>query len=415
MFDGQIYNQQKGASMGITFAPPYSCLAVGYLEETKLFPITLPKHFNNTICKIIEENYKRYMDDGIVPLPIDANSMIFLQCLNDLHPNLTFTLEEPTVDQDKNIQSINFLDIKIIEDENNYITTELYYKATNSHQYLDFRSNHPTHTKKNIPMNLAKKIMTFNTKEEKIKEDLQNLEKWLHKCNYPSEIIKKGFNKARSNSKEHKENKDNIIPFVTTNYSNMDYKQVTKKIDNLLKTCKNDKLKDIFKESKIVLSMKQPPNLKNILMKSEFSKDEPKKPEGLYKCTRSNCNICKLYLQEVKEFECADRSIWKIKCHINCRSKNVIYYLICNCCQEVSYIGKTTNLRQRTNQHISSSRTGRNTTDIFDIHVHKCGTDRNNLKEPFFKLYAFMTLSREENLLYHERQLQLKNLDTMNR
>ena len=64
-----------------------------------------------------------------------------------------------------------------------------------------------------------------------------------------------------------------------------------------------------------------------------------------------------------------------------------------------SYCEKTTNLRQRTNQHIiSESRTG-NGSDKFDKHVFRCKQKHNDTKEPLFKFYAFITL-RDEKLLY---------------
>ena len=40
-FDEVCYHQKKGTAMGIKFAPPYACLSVGYLEETKLY-VQLP-------------------------------------------------------------------------------------------------------------------------------------------------------------------------------------------------------------------------------------------------------------------------------------------------------------------------------------------------------------------------------------
>ena len=37
-FDGELYHQLIGTAMGTTFAPPYACLSIAYLEETKLYP-----------------------------------------------------------------------------------------------------------------------------------------------------------------------------------------------------------------------------------------------------------------------------------------------------------------------------------------------------------------------------------------
>ena len=52
--------------MGTKCAPLYGCLAIGYQEETKLFPQELPKYFSNEECLLIKEFSKRYMDDGSI-------------------------------------------------------------------------------------------------------------------------------------------------------------------------------------------------------------------------------------------------------------------------------------------------------------------------------------------------------------
>ena len=41
------YNQTEGTAMGSKCVPPYTCLIVGYKEETKLFPTELLKYFSN--------------------------------------------------------------------------------------------------------------------------------------------------------------------------------------------------------------------------------------------------------------------------------------------------------------------------------------------------------------------------------
>ena len=42
MFDGTCYHQNTGSAMGAMYSPPYTCLAVGYLEEVKL-SVILPR------------------------------------------------------------------------------------------------------------------------------------------------------------------------------------------------------------------------------------------------------------------------------------------------------------------------------------------------------------------------------------
>ena len=132
--------------------------------------------------------------------------------------------------------------------------------------------------------------------------------------------------------------------------------------------------------------------------------------------------ICNLYLQKCDSFETTIGTIWQIKCHIHCHSLNTIYYLVCSFCLHESNVGKTDNLRERTNNHISCCRYGTG-SDLFGLHVHECARKQGKIleekpfikHEPYFKLFAFMTLSNYNSLRNHERRLQLQGHDTINK
>ena len=84
-------------------------------------------------------------------------------------------------------------------------------------------------------------------------------------------------------------------------------------------------------------------------------------------------------------------------------------------CTKETYVGKTwQKLRGRMNDHISKCRkgTGKNK---FDRHVYECGLKNNNLKPPFFKIFAFMALSSRDKLETYEKYLQRNGYDTLNR
>ena len=53
-------------------------------------------------------------------------------------------------------------------------------------------------------------------------------------------------------------------------------------------------------------------------------------------------------------------------------------------------------MRKRMNNHISCCRLGTG-TNIFDRHVYFCKTEKN-MNKPFFKIYAYMTITNEEDL-----------------
>ena len=83
-----MYLQLPGTAMGTKCAPPYACLTVGYLEETKLFTYELPQYFNESECELIMELLKRYMDDGFIFWPLKLNFENFKTCLNNTDPSI---------------------------------------------------------------------------------------------------------------------------------------------------------------------------------------------------------------------------------------------------------------------------------------------------------------------------------------
>ena len=59
----EMFNQIMSTAMSTKFAPPYASLSVGFLEESLLFPVELTKYFSHDNCKLIEELFKKYMDE----------------------------------------------------------------------------------------------------------------------------------------------------------------------------------------------------------------------------------------------------------------------------------------------------------------------------------------------------------------
>ena len=118
--------------------------------------------------------------------------------------------------------------------------------------------------------------------------------------------------------------------------------------------------------------------------------------------------------KSVPSFFTANNFEWQIKSHITCNSKNVLYYLKCMICYgKCTYTGKTNNLRKRTNNHISCCRLGTG-TNIFDKHVYKC-SEGVKVTEPYFELYAFITVREVNSLRTYEQFLHNKSYNTMNK
>ena len=82
-------------------------------------------------------------------------------------------------------KQLNFLDVSIIVHSKNSIETDIFYKETNSHDYLLYYSAHPEYCKNNVPFNLAKLIIVFVFNEGKVSNRLKELRNWLRNCKYP--------------------------------------------------------------------------------------------------------------------------------------------------------------------------------------------------------------------------------------
>ena len=62
-----------------------------------------------------------------------------------MHPSIKFTFEKQEIiyENEKKLQVLNFLDVKIILHEDNSVETDIYYKSTNTHDYLPYDSARP--------------------------------------------------------------------------------------------------------------------------------------------------------------------------------------------------------------------------------------------------------------------------------
>ena len=411
-----MWLQLIGTAMGTDFAPPYACLTMGFLEETKLEP-ELCNHFEQVDCKMIIDNFVRYIDDGFSMWNSNLNLDTFKTIMNNLHPSIKFTFElgeNTTLDDGANVKQLNFLDISILLHGDGTIETDIFYKETNTHDYLGYDSHHPDHVKNNIPFTLAKKIIVFCSSRF-VNMRLDELRASLITCKYPPHIIDKGFHNARlQGPAPDPEKKKKVIPFVSTYNSDLDSKRTMSLSKDLLDNVKDPRLKEVFADHSPVLALKQPPNILRQLTAAKFtSSPTTKREDGLFRCTNNQCKLCRLYIQQCKSFVVSDGSTWTIKGHITCQSMNVVYYLVCISCNgNTSKTGKTNNFRLRMNNHISESKSGK-TSDVFDQHVHKCSKDVKN--EPLFKIFAFFEVADRTLLIPYEDHLHQKGFDSINR
>ena len=128
--------------MGTKCAPSYAIifmrkLETEFLSTTRLRPLV----------------WWRYIDDIFIIWPYTRPALnSFLEALNSFHETIKFTSEVSAT-------SVNFLDVKVHNDNQGKLHTSLYTKPTDSHLYLHYSSFHPKHQKQKFTLQPGLKIM----------------------------------------------------------------------------------------------------------------------------------------------------------------------------------------------------------------------------------------------------------------
>ena len=430
MFEDTHYHQLEGTGMGIDFAGNYACLCLGYLEKVKLFGSIIIPYFTPEDIQLIKKAFRRYVDDGFLFWPTHLSIDLFITLLGQSHRAIQYTVEKggvayypsiaPRIENQlvvyqRKEQSINFLDIRVTLFNGRNVETELYYKPTNNHHYLEYESFHAKHVRDNIPFNFFKKIIVFTSDPQKEKSALNEMRAWLIRSNYPKIVVDRALHNAKlQGPAPPPEFNKEIIPFVTKNCSNYASNAIVKKANLLLDSCPDEETRNLFAQKQVIHAMKQPPNILRQVTSAKFfgsNTSSLQKQNGIFRCSEKRCKIHRGYLMECSEFKVANGSTWHVSSHITCDSKFVVYFQVCNGCDSFSSVGKTNNLRKRTNVHISSCKSGK-TTDLFDKHVYACKKDH---ADPVFKLYVLLELNSYDKLRVYEDNFHKKGFDTLNR
>ena len=115
-FQGRFYEQTEGAAMDSPISPIVPNLFMEDLEVPAMKTSPSPPVL-----------WKRYVDDTFTIIK-KVNRSSFLDHLNSIHPNITFSSEETRSDG-----SMPFLDILITPKEDDSLTTSVYRKPTHTY------------------------------------------------------------------------------------------------------------------------------------------------------------------------------------------------------------------------------------------------------------------------------------------
>jgi hypothetical protein len=225
---------------------------------------------------------------------------------------------------------------------------------------------------------------------------------------YPEEIVEHGIQKALEKGPIHTElreqvhvtsNQNNIIPFVTS-YNPRDYNisHFMKQIDFNLNS--SERMKNVLQKKKIINSKRQPKNLKGFLSSSKF--DFQESSPSVKKCTDKRCMTCPSLI-EGTSYTFKNGRTFAVMQDISCKTKNLVYAIICSNCGEF-YVGETkTELRTRMTVHRQQTRHQDLTIIRANEHFHDCSGGH-------FKIFPLYKVNTEGDFLRRRKETLLINI-----
>ncbi|OCT91092.1 hypothetical protein XELAEV_18014147mg [Xenopus laevis] len=268
-----IYLQLMGSAMGSKMAPQHANLFMAQLEENYL-----------ASC--------------------NTRPLIYLRC-NQFHPPSTLSLTTLT--------RINFLDTTIYI-KNGTIQTSLYQKPTGRPAYLMWDSFPPHHIKKSIVFSQALRYNRICSNLDDRNKHLHSLRKtFVNQGSHPK-VIDDQLHRATQIPRDTLLDYKELLPIVVIYNPQLN---IIRKIALQPKLHTDTRLKQRFPELPL-LSYRQPPNLRKMIVTSLFLK-QLKQRHFLQQQQISSCNS-----QYTKSLHILD--------HYSCASSNVVYMISCTGC-----------------------------------------------------------------------------------
>lgn len=376
-FDDTFYTQISGTTTGTTVAPIYATLTMAYLES--ILMDKLNNIYSPSVVEYIAKNWLRYLDDGFIAWNKNFGDIqLFINALNSLDDDINFTYEIHE-------QRVSYLNVLVYKGDNSLLC-DIFYKDTDTREYLPFSSCHVRHCRINIPYNLCRTICTIVEDRDILYDRLYDLKNHLLKSKYPINIINSAITKAaaldQADLRLTRDKDDSeVIVFVSQyNPKNPNVLHVLYNCMALLKA--NPLLNEIFGEIKFINSKREPPSLSSILTHSKFTSIKP--VFGVNKCHEPRCKTCPA-IYETNTYNFWRVGItWDIRDTFDCNTKDCIYALTCKGCANY-YIGKTVHLRNRMTKHRADIAYDNRRFAFVHRHIKRCGRGEFFVT-PFYKV-----------------------------
>ena len=355
VFDNRSFKFVKGLATGTNAAVCLAVMVRGYLLHILCQRLT--QQGNGEIATYTKEHLKAFIDDNAFLWNDNLGSIDIINQQFDwikAQYGVQFIMvnsEENRLPNGDTAKTQYFLDLTIHLTPSTIIVDQ-YDKSC--HNFVPWNSCHPHNTKKNIPYALALRIRTLCDDENDQKRRMKSLAAHLGGLGYPDAIINDAINKAMARDQmelrreKDSESTSDVLAFVHT--FNPRHPQIFPRILKALDIMNDSpRMKQIMDKVTVVPSKRQPPNLKSLLTRSNYSTVAKK---GEVKKCGKNCATCP-YMIEGDFVQMENGEVFHFQETLTCHTKNVVYAMFCAGC-DATYIGET---GQPFNKRLSSHRT----------------------------------------------------------
>ena len=229
-FDGDLYEQFDGVSMGSPLGPLFANFFLGYLEKT-IFSENL---------EFLPLFYIRYVDDTFLLFSCDSHVEKFLSKLNNFHPAIDFTCEY-SVDK-----SIPFIGVDVTMTADGF-TTSVYHKTCDKGLFVHRKSFCDEKYKRNLMPMLCHRAFALSSSWTGFHREVERSITCLRRLGYDpgllSKQIRNFLDQKMANVEQKTTQKDlkSDVPFIVLPYRG-----------EIAKKCLNLSLKDLCKRTNIL-------------------------------------------------------------------------------------------------------------------------------------------------------------------
>ena len=180
------------------------------------------------------------------------------------------------------------------------LTTDLFCKPTDTHQFLHKKSCHPWHTKKAIPYSQALRYRRICSEDRQFRDRVGNLAGWLKDRGYEESIVNEQIDRVRRLDRETlpaetdrgpNPGRGDRIPLVITYHPA--FNSVGKTIRSLHSMLSNsEEHREVFPEPPVT-AFRRCKNLKDLLVMARLATYNNCDERGCTRCEKSRCQVCK--------------------------------------------------------------------------------------------------------------------------